>query len=309
MRGPPSGLRTSLSPPADETVRRHLERLYASVDAPARIAADPIAFPRRYPRKVDAEVAGLIAAQLAYGRVDLFRPVVAAILSLADGAGGPRALAEQLLDGPSPPGLASIKYRWNRGPDFELLFQTLGQVFLRYPDLESLFVEGWEDGAVTIKGSLTHAAATLAALSLETPAAAALGIRSVSDLPRGFRYFLSSPVRGSACKRWNMYLRWMIRPTTEGIDLGLWTGIPPRALVIPLDTHVRRIVRFLGLTARKDDSWRTAEEVTAALRAMDPADPIRYDFAIAHLGISRACLGYRDDDVCPSCPLNPVCTA
>jgi len=302
----------SLSPRAENTrdpLARHLELLYASVDAPARVAADPIIFPRRYPVREDAEVAGLVAAQLAYGRVDLFRPVVASILALADAAGGPRALADQMLDGPTPPPLLDVSYRWNRGPDFELLFQTLGQVFQRYPDLESLFAEGWKADDLTIKGALTHAVAVMGELALETPAAAALGARSVKDLPRGFRYFLSSPVRGSACKRWNMYLRWMIRPTREHIDLGLWSEIPPRALVIPLDTHVRRIVRFLGLTARKDDSWRTAEEVTAGLRAMDPSDPIRYDFAIAHLGISRACLGHRDEDVCPACPLAPVCTA
>jgi uncharacterized protein (TIGR02757 family) len=106
-----------------------------------------------------------------------------------------------------------------------------------------------------------------------------------------------------------MFLRWMIRSPREGIDLGLWTTRSPAALIVPLDTHVLRIARFVGLTARRDDSLRTALEVTDGLRRFDPDDPVRFDFALAHLGISGACRGHRDPEVCPSCPLTSVCTA
>lgn len=275
------------------------------------MAADPVAFARRYPVRADAEVAGLLAAQLAYGRVALFRPVVARALDLADTVGGPRALAELAARQPGqiPPGILELRYRWNRGGDFVLLFQTLGAVFARYPDLESLFAEGWAPGAPTVRDALDALVIRLGQLALQTPAARAAGARSASELPRGFRYFLAAPSRGSACKRWNMYLRWMLRSPREGIDLGLWSCAPPRALVIPLDTHVGRIARFVGLTRRRDDSWRTAEDITAALRRLDPLDPVRFDFAIAHLGISRACRGRRDPGICPSCPLDPICTA
>ncbi len=289
----------------------HLEALYRSVDAPARVAADPVAFPRRYPDRADAEVAGLLAAQLAYGRVDLFRPVIARALERADALGGPRALAECSLRHPEqmPPEILALHYRWSRGTDLVLLFQTLGAVFARYPDLEGLFAEGWRPGAETIREALDAFVGTLGRLALETPAARAAGVRSLSELPRGFRYFLAAPGRGSACKRWNMYLRWMLRPDREGIDLGLWSCAPTRALIIPLDTHVARIARFLGLSRRRDSSWRSAEAITAALRRIDPADPVRFDFAIAHLGISGACLGRRDPRICPSCPLDAICAA
>ncbi|HMV65800.1 MAG TPA: DUF2400 family protein, partial [Myxococcota bacterium] len=113
----------------------------------------------------------------------------------------------------------------------------------------------------------------------------------------------------SGLKRWHLLLRWMVRPPTEGVDLGLWTTLHPRDLLIPVDTHVGRIARLLGLTARADASWRTAEEITAALRAFDAEDPVRFDFALAHVGISGGCLGHRHPAVCPTCPLSPVCRA
>jgi uncharacterized protein (TIGR02757 family) len=102
-----------------------------------------------------------------------------------------------------------------------------------------------------------------------------------------------------------MLLRWMVRRGEP--DLGLWTHLDPAGLVIPVDTHVFRVAGFLGLTTRRAPDWRAAEEVTAALRALCPADPLRYDFALAHLGISGRCRGRRDDDICPACPLVRGC--
>jgi uncharacterized protein (TIGR02757 family) len=122
---------------------------------------------------------------------------------------------------------------------------------------------------------------------------------------RRLRHLLPHPARGSACKRLNLFLRWMVR--AGGADFGLWRGVPASALVIPLDTHVHRIAGFIGLTARKDLSWRTAEEITARLRAIDPRDPVRFDFALSHLGISGSCPSRRDARKCAGCPLQLVC--
>jgi endonuclease III len=94
------------------------------------------------------------------------------------------------------------------------------------------------------------------------------------------------------------------------VDLGAWRGaVPPSALVVPLDTHVHRVARCLGLTRRADASWRTAEEITAALRRVDPDDPVRYDFALCHLGMSGACPARRDPRRCAACPLAGACRA
>jgi uncharacterized protein (TIGR02757 family) len=122
------------------------------------------------------------------------------------------------------------------------------------------------------------------------------------------RWLLPRPADGSACKRPLLFLRWVARPD-DGVDLGLWTALDPARLVVPLDTHVHRIGYWIGLTSRRTASWRTALEVTAALRALDPADPTRFDFALAHLGISRDCPGRPEPRACTPCPLRAHCRA
>jgi endonuclease III len=95
----------------------------------------------------------------------------------------------------------------------------------------------------------------------------------------------------------------------DGVDLGLWRGVPASALVVPLDTHVHRVARALGLTRRQGASWRTAEEITAGLRAVDPEDPVRFDFALCHLGMSGLCPARRDASCCAACALQAACPA
>jgi uncharacterized protein (TIGR02757 family) len=123
---------------------------------------------------------------------------------------------------------------------------------------------------------------------------------------RNFLHLLPDPGTGCAAKRPCLFLRWMVRKD-DGLDLGLWTVLAPRELVIPLDTHVLRIARYIGLTDRKTAGWLTAEEITSSLRAFDPDDPVSYDFALAQLGISRDCIHRRDPDRCPACPLEAIC--
>jgi len=120
-----------------------------------------------------------------------------------------------------------------------------------------------------------------------------------------FPFLFPAPASGSACKRLCMMLRWLVRPA-DGIDLGLWNGVSPAQLIIPVDTHVSRISRYLGLTGRKAADWRMAQEITAALRTFDPADPVKYDFSLAHLGISDGCDG-KDPSRCISCPIVEIC--
>jgi uncharacterized protein (TIGR02757 family) len=104
-----------------------------------------------------------------------------------------------------------------------------------------------------------------------------------------------------------MYLRWMVRPA-DGFDLGLWHQVSPAKLIIPVDAHIRRIGRYLGLTSRKQADWRMAREITASLRGLDPDDPVKYDFPLCHLGISEGCAG-RDLLRCNACPIVEFCEA
>lgn len=267
------------------STRRHLDALLGQFDGAGAIARDPIRFPRRYADPADAELAGVVAALLAYGRVDLFGPVIERLLARMDDAGGPHRYLSS-FDG--DPFLDDVVYRWNRGPDFVLLYTALRRVLAEHGSVGAVFAPG------PAAASLSGAIATLRGLS-PTP------------WTRGYRTWLTDPADGSACKRWLMLMRWMVR--RDGGDLGLWAHLSPADLVIPVDTHVHRVSRFLGLTRRSTADWRAAEEITTALRRFDPRDPVKYDFALAHLGISGACLGHREVAVCSGCRLDPVCRA
>lgn len=280
-----------------------LERLYREIDVPARLAADPVAYPHRYESPQDQEVAAVVAASLAYGRVAAFRAVLDRWFAIADRHGGPHAFVRAFDPKEHASELERLYYRWNRGIDFVLFAGALGELYQRHPSLERLLV------GPDLPAALASLIEGIRQAAVKRSPAAGVKASSFQGLPRGFRTLLPSPLDGSACKRWWMFLRWMIRPGKEGIDLGAWTAFPPSELVVPLDTHVLRIARFVGLTERTDGSLKTAQEVTSSLRRFDPADPVRFDFALAHLGISGACKGHRDEQVCPSCPLEPVCTA
>ena len=223
--------------------------------------------------------------------MDLFQPVVADLLGRMGPS--PRRFIEEWE--PSRAGeLLDLRYRWNTGEDVVHLVGALQQVLEEHEELGALAGPSAKESIEAIVHALSKAAADCSD-------------GDFADLPRGFRSWMTRPGRGSACKRWAMYVRWMVRPTVEGVDLGLWSQ-PSAGLVVPVDVHVLRIARFTGLTRRKDASWKTAEDITANLRRIDAVDPVRFDFAIAHLGISGQCLGYRRSE-CSSCPLDAYCSA
>jgi len=127
----------------------------------------------------------------------------------------------------------------------------------------------------------------------------------VTPRRQSVQYLLSEPRNGSAAKRMCLYLRWMVRDTYP--DIGVWNSFPKSALVIPLDTHVARIGRLLGLTGRRSSDWLTALEITDALKRLDPEDPLRYDYPLSHLGIDGSCLGRYDVAACARCKVRDFC--
>lgn len=293
-------------------VGQHLEALYARLDAPERLAADPLAFAHRYTDPADQELAALIAVSFAHGKVDLFFPVLRRLFAWLDDGGGPVArLRTWAPTDPLPDGLG---YRWHRPRDTRLWLATLASVYTPLPRgdgapawpapgrLEPLFA-----GPSDARGALVQGVDALRARALSIAPRIGLEAAAFAELPRGFRYFVPSPEGGSGCKRWCLYLRWMVRPPVEGVDLGLWRCLTPADLIMPIDVHVGRVSRFLGLLDRTDGSWRNAVALTEALKAFDAHDPTRFDFAIAHLGISQRCRGRFDAEVCPTCPLVAVC--
>jgi len=286
-------------------LRRELEELLEGVDCSERIASDPVRFVHRYSSREDQEIAGLFAALMAYGRVDLFLPLLDGLFEHMDSLGGPRTWVETLNVEAERSSLAEFQYRWTRGSHLVLLAACLQRVVQKYGDIQSLFLAGWTPQDENVRGSLIYAVEWLRKEAVSRAEECGLS----PALPRGVKFLLASPESGSACKRWNLYLRWMVRPAQEGVDAGVWKEIPPSALVLPLDTHTHRLSRFLGLTTRQDGSWRTAVEITDGLRKIDPEDPVRFDFALAHLGISGFCKGYQVASVCGVCPLESACVA
>ena len=122
---------------------------------------------------------------------------------------------------------------------------------------------------------------------------------------RGFRHLFPDPATGGACKRWHLFLRWMIR--RDPPDFGDWREVSPSKLLIPLDTHIANMAHAIRLTRLRSRTGRMSADITGTLRRLDPADPVKYDFALCHTRMSGGCLDRRDARVCPACELRPVC--
>jgi uncharacterized protein (TIGR02757 family) len=281
-------------------LRPRLDALDATLDRAARLAADPVELPRRYRAPDDQEVAGLLAAALAYGRADLFKPV---LVRLLDQLGpSPAAAVATFARRPDPAALGWFRYRFNRPADLAALLAAIGTMRREHGSLGARFAALFQEGGGGPAALRPALAAFAEELRTAPPVAGLLRGRG----PRGLRHLLPDAAGPGAAKRWNLYLRWMVRGP-DAVDLGAWRGVPRAALLVPLDTHVLRVSRCLGLTGRADASWRTAEEITASLRRVDPEDPVRFDFALCHLGMSGVCPARLRQSDCAACPLRDVC--
>lgn len=275
-------------PVIDDAMRAHLDALVRSTDAAARLEADPLGLVRALGSDADREVGGLIAATLAFGNVVAIRRSIGRVYDALDGA--PAHAADTMSEAQLARRLRGFVHRVYRGEHVARMLARAGALRRAH-------------------GSL--GAALAARMDTETTEGLVVGLGRWAEAlrgarpPRGLAHLVPDPAKGSASKRLFLYLRWMVRPD-DGVDLGLWP-IAPRLLVIPVDTHVHRIAQNLGLTRRRDASLRTALEITDGLRRLDPNDPVRYDFALCHLGVSRECPSRRLEAKCARCVVRPVC--
>lgn len=242
--------------------RRTLDRLYRALNRRRFVHPDPLEFLYGYPDVRDREIAGLLAAALAYGRVtQILRSVRAVLDRLGSHPGrfvrraGPTAL-RRAAEG--------FRHRFTDANHLASLLLAVRRVVRQYGSLNACFVAGLAPGDPTVAQALDRFAA---ALACEAP------------------FLVPSAGAGSACKRLNLYLRWMVRQ--DAVDPGGWRGVRRDQLIVPLDTHMRRIGAAWGLTCRKTPDLKMAIEITEAFRRLRPDDPVRYDFVLTRFGIRR----------------------
>ena len=272
-------------PVRQQILHERLDSLAATFDI-STITPDPLELVLRYDDPRDQEIVGLLAAAFAYGRADIVVANVGWILERMGAS--PHAYLSTFDRAEARKRFHGFSHRFHKTPELVSLLDRLARALTKHGTLGRLFQSCYRDEDADIGPSLT---------------------RFVTELRgrdnKALAYLLTSPEDGSACKRMNLYLRWMIRRTSP--DLGLWTFADPAKLVMPLDTHIHRIATFLGINGRKSADWKAARRITDRLAKFDRADPVRYDFAICRLGILDLCSRKRRKENCDVCLLRDVC--
>ncbi len=269
-----------------------LERLYRKYNHRARIKPDPLQFVYRYKKPADMEVAGLLSAVLAYGRVQQIEKNLNDLFSRMGAS--PYSFVLD-FDKAHRQKLSHFKHRFTTGEDIADLLMVLQKVLQEKGSIEKHFLSGYNKSDENIIPALTKFCGSLYEIySKETG-------REVS---RGLRYLLASPAKGSACKRLNLFLHWMVR--NDDVDTGLWKGVAQTKLIIPVDVHMGRLCKILGLYDGKTVSLKTAVQITKSFAEISPSDPVKYDFALSRVGITEGCTG-KYSLRCNACELEELC--
>ncbi|MBK7383145.1 MAG: TIGR02757 family protein [Flavobacteriales bacterium] len=241
-----------------------LDEAYDRFARPSFIERDPIQIPRAFSDRADAEVIGFLTATISWGQRKTIITNANKLVALMDHA--PHAFVMS-ADATDLKHLDRFVHRTFNGIDLVYFVRAIKHLNQAHGGIEEAFLEN---------GSLGTMAEGIARFKQR--------FFSIEH-PERTRKHVADPSRGSNAKRINMFLRWMVRPADRGVDLGFWKRITPADLMVPLDVHTGRVGRELSLLHRKQDDWRSVEELTAALRAFDPDDPVKYDLALFGLGI------------------------
>ncbi|MCD8072458.1 MAG: TIGR02757 family protein [Alistipes sp.] len=246
-------------------LRELLERLHDKYNRPEFIGHDPISIPHRYTRPEDIEISGLLAATIAWGNRKAIVKSAARMMEYLDDAPYDFTVSASHAELST---LASYVHRTFNGQDLTHFILALRRFYTLYDGLGGFFQNQWKE-AGDMRTVLSRFRAAFFAF----------------DHPPRCEKHLSSIDKGAACKRINMYLRWMVRRDGRGVDFGLWKEIPASALYLPIDVHAGNMGRHLGLLTRRQTDWKAVEEITANLRTFDADDPVKYDYSLFGAGI------------------------
>ena len=254
-----------------EQLHRKLDYHYKAFDR-SQLSPDPLEFPHRYSSKEDIEIAAFISSVFAYGNIKQIMDSLENLFILIQNEPHKFVTDYKLKDGFKL--FENIKHRFYTSDDIAVLFYLIHHVYKNYGSLKYYFLLYYFDKDKNIKNSLSFFSNNLKCIS-----------RKMGYFTNGIQFMFPDPLTGSACKRMNLFLRWMVRK--DELDFGLWHEISTDKLVIPVDTHIAKISKSLKLTKRKTVSWKMAEEITENLMKFNPKDPVKYDFAICHIGMRK----------------------
>lgn len=244
-----------------------LDEKYAFYNRPDFIASDPIVIPHSFSKLQDIEISGFWAAMLAWGQRTTIIKKCQELFAIMDNSPHDFIINHTETDLQA---LLKFKHRTFNTTDTLYFVAWFRWFYENYESLEEAFLLGMPDDAENVAQGLV----AFHELFFSLP-----------DAPMRTKKHIATPARKSACKRMNMFLRWMVRKDNCGVDFGLWHRIQPSQLVCPCDLHVDRVARRFGLISRKQTDWLTAVELTTNLKKYDPSDPVKYDFALFGLGI------------------------
>jgi uncharacterized protein (TIGR02757 family) len=273
-------------------IKQALERLYEKYNHRRLIEPDPLQFVYHFSEPADREIAGFLAAALAYGRVQQIEKSLGRLFALMGKS--PYAFVRR-FDAHARTQLRDFKHRFTTGEDLADLLELLQRVLEEFGSLEAYFARSYGSGDATVIPALSQFCDSLCA---------AYARKHGGRVSSGLKYLLASPTRHSASKRLNLFLRWMVRD--DDVDTGLWTSVDKARLIVPVDVHVGRLCKILGFHDRKTISLAAAMEITAGFADIEPADPVRYDFALSRVGIVENCDG-RHRPACADCELLEFC--
>ncbi len=244
--------------------RKTLEKIYLSYNRPELISPDPLQFLSAYSRSEDVEIAGIIAALLAYGRVAQILISVEKILQPM--GENPGKFLTEIKSRDLQNLYGTFKHRFTTGEEIIKLLTGISRIKEEYSSLEELYYEGSKRPSESPAGALADFTDKL---------------REYSEM--GDSHLLPNPSKGSACKRLHLFLRWMVR--RDSVDPGCWKSISPSTLIVPLDTHMLNFGLCYGFTERRQGNLKTALEITEKFRSINPEDPVKYDFSLTRFGI------------------------
>lgn len=254
------------------TLRNKLEFHYNAFDKTS-IEPDPLQFLHEYKNPYDIEIVGLISSIFAYGNVNLIINKLEEIFIRLGKS--PYNKIKKLSFEESVKISKDLSYRFYKDEDIAKLFFLLKLIIKEYGSIKNLFLTGYDEKENNLKNAISNFSQNCFSILKENE----------FNITNGIRFMFADPSTGSACKRFNLFLRWMIRK--DELDFGLWNEIPTNKLVIPVDTHIAKISFQLRLTKRKNINWKTAEEITENLKKFDSVDPVKYDFALCHIGMRK----------------------